>query len=516
MLIRVLTVAFLPFCVGILSRYRPPRPRFEVFHPRGMKVSINADPGVTLFSFHGKLNERFEGPELGLWTANVFTPDHGRFTYYDHLARLKIGDRIHFWTIVIRNGRNYRDSGVFEVNGYSSATNRLGRRVSTIPTTTTERPTEKTENPTSLPEIRSFDNFEDFKNFKKETRSIGTQTDDFVNIRKCQESVTTIYGRKVCVGDLIFEENFEQEDLNLLKWKIERRFSTDPDNEFVVFADFYENLYTKNGTLTIKPTLFENKFGSGSMNWEFSFGTECTGVINSRDCIRNRKIDVDGIPPVLSSRISTYNNFNFLYGRIVIRARLPAGDWIFPILNLEPSNHYYGRDNFESGLMRVAFAPGGPKSSNLLTSGLILGESEPLRSAKTCSMGRYDSWSNGFHEFGMKWTPDGVYLEVDGEVYCHIRPEEGLFKVAEKYNRSEIASIWKLSSVMAPFDKEFYISLGVGVGGHHDFAAFLDKPWRDLSVKAMHTFWNDRHNWYRTWADDREALEVDYVRVYAV
>lgn len=98
----------------------------------------------------------------------------------------------------------------------------------------------------------------------------------------------------------------------------------------MVYADFQENIQIRNGKLFVKPTLFEDKFGAGSTNTQFMFASECTGVVNSRDCIRDRKIDFDMIPPVLSAQISTYNSFKFVYGKILIRAKLPKGDWIFP------------------------------------------------------------------------------------------------------------------------------------------------------------------------------------------
>lgn len=144
-----------------------------------------------------------------------------------------------------------------------------------------------------------------------------------------------------------------------------------------------------------------------------------------------------------------------------------------------------------------------------------MNHAEPLRCSKMCTLTRPDSWSDGFHVFGLTWNSDGLYMEVDGEVYCHIDPEEGFYNEV-KATKPQIANLWKLSgNRMAPFDKEFFISVGVGVGGHYDFHLFQDKPWKDLSVKAMHMFWSARGNWYPTW-NSNSTLQVDYVKVYAI
>lgn len=54
-----------------------------------------------------------------------------------------------------------------------------------------------------------------------------------------------------------------------------------------------------------------------------------------------------------------------------------------------------------------------------------------------------------------------------------------------------------------PFDQPFYLILNVAVGGSNGW--FLDgedgKPWVDNSPNARVTFWNDREQWLKTWAD---------------
>ena len=68
---------------------------------------------------------------------------------------------------------------------------------------------------------------------------------------------------------------------------------------------------------------------------------------------------------------------------------------------------------------------------------------------------------------------------------------------------------------------QFYVSLGVGVGGVKDFPdhsltgpSRTAKPWNNTSPKAEYLFYQNRNTWYRTWTEPE--LTVDYVRVYAL
>lgn len=108
------------------------------------------------------------------------------------------------------------------------------------------------------------------------------------------------------------------------------------------------------------------------------------------------------LPPIISSRITTYKKFSFLYGKVEIRAKLPSDDWIFPLLILEPTNNFYGKANLASGQMRVAFVKG---KESLLSGGVLLGSTEPTRTIKMCTNPNTINLSNDFHTFSLKWKP---------------------------------------------------------------------------------------------------------------
>lgn len=47
-------------------------------------------------------------------------------------------------------------------------------------------------------------------------------------------------------------------------------------------------------------------------------------------------------PPIQSGLVKSYEAFSFKYGRIVISAKLPSGDWLWPALWLMPRHSVYG------------------------------------------------------------------------------------------------------------------------------------------------------------------------------
>lgn len=126
-------------------------------------------------------------------------------------------------------------------------------------------------------------------------------------------------------------------------------------------------------------------------------------------------------------------------------------------------------------------------------------------------------WSAGFHNYTLDWTPDVMVFSVDGVELGSLYPEQtGGFLVSDP-----ATDPWQNGGRMAPFDREFYISLGLAVGGVASFPDGVEgpdnarKPWKNTAAKAMLSFWNAKDEWYRSWSTD-SALLVDFVRVTAL
>ncbi|KAH8319965.1 hypothetical protein KR074_010045, partial [Drosophila pseudoananassae] len=113
--------------LGAIMAYQVPEATVKVT-AQGFEVSIPAEPGVSLFAFHGKVNEEMDDLSDQTWAADIVSPRNGRFTYRNRNHRLQPGDTLYYWTTARYNGidyhnynRNYRvvhgDSQRIDVRG---------------------------------------------------------------------------------------------------------------------------------------------------------------------------------------------------------------------------------------------------------------------------------------------------------------------------------------------------------------------------------------------------------------
>ena len=146
----------------------------------------------------------------------------------------------------------------------------------------------------------------------------------------CQESETIVLGMvNVCKGQLLFEDDFSDSQLNTTKWShdVRHRLIGTEFEEFVVFDDNRENIFIHDGYLNIRPTITQEKMKQAKLD----FGTRCTPVFNKKkECELMPQPPFIYVPPINSSQILTANKFEFKYGKIEIKAKLPKGDWILP------------------------------------------------------------------------------------------------------------------------------------------------------------------------------------------
>ncbi|XP_052741807.1 beta-1,3-glucan-binding protein-like [Bicyclus anynana] len=467
-------------CLIKAGAYTVPPAKLEAIYPKGLRVTVK-DDGFSLFAFHGNLNQEMEGLEAGHWARDITKAKNGVWTFRDRNAELKLGDKIYFWTYVIKNGLGYRqDNGEWTVTEF---VNEDGTPV----------------DPNNLPE-------------PEVTSAPGPNPPPYNPPPVCQKSITEVQGlRSVCQGALIFTEDFNKPNLDKLnQWDAEVMLPRGPDYPFNAYVK--DAVTVENGELKIKPTLTESRFGDAYIDGEWDLTSSCTGQVGTQECHQVAS-GANILPPVTSGKVTTRNRFSFKYGRIDVKAKLPAGNWLMPEINLEPRDNVYGKQRYESGLIRVAFARGNPPFAKRLYGGPVLTDAEPYRSFLLKEHHGIDNWSKDFHNYSLIWRPNGIQLLVDGVHYGDVNPGEGFYYTA-KQQAVPHASMWLKGSIMAPLDQMFYISLGVRAGGINDFADNPDKPWTNGASKAVYRFYQHQDSWYRTWTSPE--LVVDSVNVYAL
>lgn len=431
--------------------------QFQALKPRGLRITF-PDEGFKSVTFNGYLNQ---GGSTKTWQVYLPRPYKSWWTIVDRNMQINLGDIILYnITLVYKNGLYTTVRGQWTASDFF----------------------EEEETPT------------------------------------CVISKTKVQcGKQICTGALIFSEDFSDSSITDLKqWKFEKYYPQEPDYPFNVYLSEAATFLEK-GILKIKamPTVesITDVHIDKSANLNNIFG--CTGEIATSECYRilsSYYIE----PPVISGKLTTRKTFNFKYGKIKVRAKLPQGSWLVPEINLEPRDHEYGKLRFGSGIIRIAFSKGNQDQSNNLYGGPVVHDKEPQRSRFLINSLSDSSWSDNFHTYAVIWTPDSIEMLVDGESYGVLNSN-----ISHSYNLKPIephmkmqTAAWELGDSDAPFDKMFYISLGLRVGGIHDFLDTYDKPWKNQSPKAMYEFVKHTRNWYSSWTSPE--LAVDYVKVYAL
>lgn len=113
----VAVLGLLVVLVDSSHAYNVPQARVKVNSPQGFEVSIPDGPGISLFAFHGKLNEEMDDLSDQTWATDVVSARNGRWTYRNREQKLRPGDVLYYWTTVRYNGLDYHNYNQHHVVG---------------------------------------------------------------------------------------------------------------------------------------------------------------------------------------------------------------------------------------------------------------------------------------------------------------------------------------------------------------------------------------------------------------
>ena len=187
-----------------------------------------------------------------------------------------------------------------------------------------------------------------------------------------------------------------------------------------------------------------------------------------------------------SARINTQDKFEFTYGRVEMRAKLPNWEGMWPAFwllganideigwpncgeldILEHGDYVKDSTSNDPGLISSAVHYGPQDYSRQTTNvpGKIFfdtGQERFIRSEKII-----EKPFEEYHTYSMQWSPDKIQYFIDDEMHLE----------------------FPMQSQHSPFDKPFFLLLNLAVGGH----------WTDGYVASGFT---------------EATYEIDYVRVY--
>ena len=250
-----------------------------------------------------------------------------------------------------------------------------------------------------------------------------------------------------------------------LAWYLKFTTSQGEEEEPEEFQTEYENLvweqnFDTDGPVDTDTWNFEIGNNNGWGNQEAQYYTEDNAVIEDGNLVITARAEETNGFDYSSSRITTKDNFEFTYGRVEARAKLPEGAGTWPAIWMLGSD--FAEVGWpETGEIDIMEHVGNQQD-------IIHGTLHyPGRSGGNADSGSTEvpGVSDEFHTYTMEWSPERILFLVDGEVYHTYA-----------------------NNPDSPYNKDFFIILNVAMGG--TFGGEIDPEFQE------------------------SAMEIDYVRVY--
>ena len=153
----------------------------------------------------------------------------------------------------------------------------------------------------------------------------------------------------------------------------------------------------------------------GWTNQELQEYTESTDNVFIRDgklVLKAIKTEQNGKPYYTSGKIKSQDKKDFLYGKIVARAKVPEGKGLWPAIWMMPKDeNLYGQwpKCGEIDIMEVL-------GSRVDTAYSTLHYGEPHGEQQGTRVLQNGSYADSFHEYSVEWEPGEIRFYVDGEL----------------------------------------------------------------------------------------------------
>ncbi|KAK5655990.1 hypothetical protein OQA88_5128 [Cercophora sp. LCS_1] len=343
------------------------------------------------------------------------------------------------------------------------------------------------------------------------------------------DGIRSVVKHKYC---LVLEDDFSR-GLDTAIWEKEVQLGGFGNGEFQLTTGDETNVFVENGNLIIKATLQDDGLLQKDNLLDLTKGSKW-GTCTSKsfyDCVAATNTTVGNssiVPPVLSGRVTTRKGASIKYGRIEVKAKLPAGDWLWPAIWMMPVDDAYGPwprsgeiDLAESRGNNYTHPQGG---NNIVSSALHWGPDTANDAFWRTNVKRpalHTTYSADFNTFGVEWSQKYIFTYINSRLlqvlYTNFDEplwERGNFP-AVGGNGTRLLDPWGYTGRKnTPFDQPFFLILNVAVGGTNGW--FQDgvnsKPWLNASPNAKKDFWLAKDQWYPTWTQPQ--MEVEKVTMW--
>lgn len=208
---------------------------------------------------------------------------------------------------------------------------------------------------------------------------------------------------------------------------------------------------------------------------EYTVGTENVFVRDGKLVIKAIKtVDENGNDYYTSGKVTTQRKKDFMYGKVVVSAKVPEGQGLWPAIWMMPTEEeFYGQwpRCGEIDIMEVL-------GNQVDTSYATIHYGAPHAEQQGMKVLTEGTFADSFHEYSVEWEPGEMRFYVDDEL---------IHTVNDWFTAEEGGEEFPYP---APFNQTFFVQLNLAVGG----------TWPG--------------NPDETTDFDKAEFEIDYVRVY--
>ncbi|CAM2077442.1 MAG: Laminarinase [uncultured Clostridium sp.] len=216
--------------------------------------------------------------------------------------------------------------------------------------------------------------------------------------------------------NLVWEDNFDGDSLNLENWNYETHEPGWVNNELQEYTDSTDNIYVKDGELVLKA--IEEKTENGNI--------------------------------YTSGKVTTQNKRDYKYGRFEARVKVPEGQGLWPAFWMMPTDESLYGSWPRCGEIDIMEILGHETEKAYGT----VHYGNPHREQQGTYILDEGTFADDYHVFSVEWEPSEMRFYIDGNLY---------HTVNDWYTKQEGDDE---KTYPAPFDQTFYLQFNLAVGGN--------------------------------------------------
>lgn len=266
-----------------------------------------------------------------------------------------------------------------------------------------------------------------------EDTSAPTQTEP---VRTGTENIPQLDGYS-----LLWNDEFDGSDLNLDLWNYEPHEPGWTNNELQEYTTSTDNVFLRDGRLVLKAIKTQDEGGSDYYT---------------------------------SGKVTMQNKCDFTYGKVVVSAKTPEGQGLWPAIWMMPQNEsLYGQwpKCGEIDIMELL-------GNDVTTAYGTVHYGEPHAEQQGTYVLTEGTFADSYHEFSVEWEPGEMRFYIDGNLFHTVNDWFSAVDGEED------------KPYPAPFNQPFFVQMNLAVGG-----TWPGNPDENTDF-------------------DKAEFEIDYVRIY--